>query len=73
MGLILPEKRFLSDVRKITKQHDVPLIFDEVVTGFRVSEGGAQKTFKVKPDITTLLARLLETDLQLPRLEAKRR
>ena len=33
MGLILPEKNFLSDVRKITKQHDVPLIFDEVVTG----------------------------------------
>jgi glutamate-1-semialdehyde 2,1-aminomutase len=54
MGLILPEKNFLSDVRKITKQHDVPLIFDEVVTGFRVSSGGAQKTFKIKPDITTL-------------------
>jgi len=54
MGLILPEKNFLSDVRKITKQHDVPLIFDEVVTGFRVSNGGAQKTFKIKPDITTL-------------------
>ena len=54
MGLILPEKNFLSDVRKITKQHDVPLIFDEVVTGFRVSNGGAQKTFKINPDITTL-------------------
>jgi glutamate-1-semialdehyde 2,1-aminomutase len=54
MGLILPEKNFLSDVRKITRQHDVPLIFDEVVTGFRVSNGGAQKTFKIKPDITTL-------------------
>ena len=54
MGLVLPEKNFLSDVRKITKQHDVPLIFDEVVNGFRVSEGGAQKLFKVKPDITTL-------------------
>ena len=54
MGLILPEKNFLSDVRKITKQHDIPLIFDEVVTGFRVSNGGAQKTFKIKPDITTL-------------------
>ena len=54
MGLILPEKNFLSDVRKITKQHDVPLIFDEVVTGFRVSNGGAQNTFKIKPDITTL-------------------
>ena len=54
MGLILPEKNFLSDVRKITKQHDIPLIFDEVVTGFRVSNGGAQKTFKIKSDITTL-------------------
>jgi len=54
MGLILPEKNFLSDVRKITRQHDVPLIFDEVVTGFRISEGGAQQTFKIKPDITTL-------------------
>ncbi len=48
------EKNFLSDVRKITRQHDVPLIFDEVVTGFRISEGGAQQTFKIKPDITTL-------------------
>ena len=54
MGLILPEKNFLSDVRKITRQHDVPLIFDEIVTGFRISEGGAQQTFKIKPDITTL-------------------
>ena len=43
MGLILPQKNFLSNVRKITKDNDVPLIFDEVVTGFRVSSGGAQK------------------------------
>jgi len=54
MGLVLPEKKFLSDVRKITKQHDIPLIFDEVVNGFRISEGGAQKVFKIKPDLTTL-------------------
>ena len=54
MGLVLPEKNFLSDVRKITKQHDIPLIFDEVVNGFRISEGGAQKVFHIKPDITTL-------------------
>jgi len=54
MGLILPEKNFLADVRKITKNYDVPLIFDEVVTGFRVSLGGAQKHFGIKPDITTL-------------------
>ena len=54
MGLVLPEKNFLSDVRKITKQYDVPLIFDEVVNGFRISEGGAQKTFRIDPDLTTL-------------------
>ena len=54
MGLILPEKNFLSDIRKITKENNIPLIFDEVVTGFRVSPGGAQKHFGIKPDITTL-------------------
>ncbi len=54
MGLILPENNFLSDVRKITKENDVPLIFDEVVTGFRVAPGGAQQHFRIKPDITTL-------------------
>jgi len=54
MGLVLPEKNFLTDVRKITKQYDVPLIFDEVVNGFRISEGGAQQVFKIKPDLTTL-------------------
>jgi len=54
MGLILPENNFLSEVRKITKDNDVPLIFDEVVTGFRVSPGGAQQHFEIKPDITTL-------------------
>jgi glutamate-1-semialdehyde 2,1-aminomutase len=54
MGLILPEKNFLSEIRKITKKYNVPLIFDEVVTGFRVSPGGAQKHFGIKPDLTTL-------------------
>jgi len=54
MGLVLPEKRFLAEVRKITKDHDVPLIFDEVVTGFRMSLGGAQKYYSIKPDLTTL-------------------
>ncbi|QLH10521.1 glutamate-1-semialdehyde 2,1-aminomutase [Nitrosarchaeum sp. AC2] len=54
MGLILPEKNFLSEIRKITKDNDVPLIFDEVVTGFRISPGGAQQHFGIKPDITTL-------------------
>ncbi len=54
MGLVLPEKNFLSDLRKVTKQFDVPLIFDEVVNGFRISEGGAQKKFSITPDLTTL-------------------
>jgi len=54
MGLVLPEKNFLSDIRKITKQNNIPLIFDEIVTGFRVSPGGAQQHFGIKPDITTL-------------------
>ena len=54
MGLILPEKNFLSEIRKITKKYNVLLIFDEVVTGFRVSPGGAQKHFGIKPDLTTL-------------------
>jgi len=54
MGLVLPQKNFLSDIRKITKKHDVPLIFDEVVTGFRMLPGGAQQYFSIKPDIVTL-------------------
>ena len=54
MGLVLPEKNFLNDVRKITSENNVVLIFDEVVTGFRMSTGGAQKYYSIKPDITTL-------------------
>ena len=54
MGLVLPQKNFLNDVRKITSEHNILLIFDEVVTGFRMSMGGAQTYFSVKPDITTL-------------------
>lgn len=54
MGLVLPQKNFLDEVRKITLENNVVLIFDEVVTGFRISSGGAQKYFSIKPDITTL-------------------
>jgi glutamate-1-semialdehyde 2,1-aminomutase len=54
MGLILPKKNYLSEMRKITKQHDIPLIFDEIITGFRMGLGGAQQHFGIKPDITTL-------------------
>jgi len=54
MGLVLPGKNFLNDIRKITREKNIVLIFDEVVTGFRMSQGGAQKYFSIKPDITTL-------------------
>ena len=54
MGLVLPEKNFLKDLRKITKENHIPLIFDEIVTGFRISPGGAQEYFGITPDITTL-------------------
>jgi len=53
MGLILPERGFLNDVRKITQQNNVLLIFDEVVTGFRLALGGAQEYYNVMPDIAT--------------------
>jgi glutamate-1-semialdehyde 2,1-aminomutase len=45
---------FLANVRELTKAHDVALIFDEVITGFRWSPGGAQARFDVTPDITTM-------------------
>ena len=46
--------KFLNELREVTEQHKVVLIFDEVVTGFRVSPGGAQAHFDVRPDLTTL-------------------
>jgi glutamate-1-semialdehyde 2,1-aminomutase len=54
MGLILPEKQYLNDVRKITQQNDIILIFDEVITGFRLALGGASEFFGIKPDLATL-------------------
>jgi glutamate-1-semialdehyde 2,1-aminomutase len=53
MGLVIPEKQYLSEVRRITQQNGVVLIFDEVVTGFRLSIGGASEFFGIKPDIIT--------------------
>ena len=53
IGLVLPDKDFLNDVRKITEQNDALLIFDEVVTGFRLSPGGASEFFGIKPDLAT--------------------
>ena len=53
-GVILPEENFIKCVREITKKHNCILIFDEVITGFRLSLGGAQALYKIKPDITVL-------------------
>ncbi len=54
MGLVLPGQTFLQDLRRITEAHGALLIFDEVMTGFRVAPGGAQERFGVMPDLTTL-------------------
>ncbi len=54
MGVILPENGFLEGLRKLADLHDIVLIFDEVITGFRIGSGGAQKYYNVKPDLTTL-------------------
>jgi glutamate-1-semialdehyde 2,1-aminomutase len=52
--LIPPKPGFLQGVRKITREHGIPLIFDEVVTGFRFALGGAQEYYGVTPDLCTL-------------------
>ena len=54
MGLVRANKEFLIELRKICDINKILLIFDEVMSGFRVSRGGAQEIYKVKPDITTL-------------------
>jgi glutamate-1-semialdehyde 2,1-aminomutase len=54
MGLIIPEESYLRSIRKITESFGVLLIFDEVITGFRLGFGGAQEYFGIRPDITCL-------------------
>lgn len=54
MGLILPQPAFLPGLRALCDQHQALLIFDEVMTGFRVALGGAQALYNIKPDLTTL-------------------
>ncbi len=54
IGCILPNDGYLKEVRKVTSENDILLIFDEVITGYRISLGGAQEYYNVKPDITTL-------------------
>ena len=52
MGCIEPQKEFLNELRELTRYERILLIFDEVMSGFRVAKGGAQELFKIKPDLT---------------------
>jgi glutamate-1-semialdehyde 2,1-aminomutase len=52
-GLIIPEKNYLTEIRKITKKYGILLIFDEVITGFRLAVGGCSEFFGITPDIAT--------------------
>lgn len=54
MGLVPPQDGFLQGLREITKAHGALLIFDEVISGFRASYGGAQQVFDIMPDLTCL-------------------
>ncbi|MBA3341688.1 MAG: glutamate-1-semialdehyde 2,1-aminomutase [Gemmatimonadaceae bacterium] len=54
MGLVLPHPGFLDGLREITKADGALLVFDEVMTGFRIDRGGAQQLYGITPDLTTL-------------------
>ena len=54
MGLVLPEKGFLKTLREVTERYRSLLVFDEVITGFRLCFGGAQHMYHITPDITCL-------------------
>ncbi|MEW6213273.1 MAG: aminotransferase class III-fold pyridoxal phosphate-dependent enzyme, partial [Acidobacteriota bacterium] len=54
MGCVAPRAGFLETLREVTRNHGALLIFDEVITGFRVSLGGAQELYGIKPDLTCL-------------------
>ncbi len=54
MGVVPPKPGYLEKLRDITKRHGIVLIFDEVMTGFRVAPGGAQELYGIRPDLTTM-------------------
>ena len=72
MGVILPQADFLRDLRNLTTQSDVLLIFDEVITGFRIALGGAQHRYGIKPDLTCL-GKILGGGLPLAAFGGRRR
>jgi glutamate-1-semialdehyde 2,1-aminomutase len=54
MGLVVPSKEFLAELRRLTQHHGALLIYDEVMTGFRLAPGGAQELYRQTPDLTVL-------------------
>ncbi len=54
MGLVVPTPEFLSELRRLTQHHGALLIYDEVMTGFRLAYGGAQEVLRQSPDLTVL-------------------
>ena len=54
MGVVLPVNGYLARLRRLTAEHGTLLIFDEVITGFRLARGGAQELYRVRPDLTVL-------------------
>ena len=54
MGVVLPAPEFLASLRRLTAENDILLIFDEVISGFRVAYGGAQTLYDITPDLTVL-------------------
>ncbi len=71
LGPITPKPRFLEGLRKLTTEKDILLIFDEVITGFRLGPGGAQEYYKLRPDIT-VLGKILGGGLPLAAFGGKR-
>src|SRR5712692_4704692 len=71
IGPVLPKPGFLETLRKVTEENDILLIFDEVITGFRLSIGGAQEYYKIRPDLT-ILGKILGGGLPLSAFGGKR-
>jgi glutamate-1-semialdehyde 2,1-aminomutase len=72
MGVIPPARGFLGALRTLTKKHGALLIFDEIITGFRVAMGGAQSLYQIKPDLTCL-GKIIGGGLPLAAFGGKRR
>ena len=70
-GGILPRSGFLEQLRRVTKAHNIVLIFDEVITGFRVALGGAQELYGIRPDLS-LFAKALGAGFPVAALAGRR-